>query len=137
MITALIVAAVCVGILIFYSVGSKMSQDEKNKYTSTTVQNTSTTQKVNPIDFTELKKTNSDIVGWIKIDNTDIDNPILRPDTEDDSYYLDHTYKQEYSSAGAIYMEKKNSGEFSDSVTVLYVHNWKNNGYFRPLYNFK
>lgn len=115
-----------------------MSDEEKNEYTATTVvQTNGTTVRQNPIDFAKLQKINSDVVAWIKVENCDIDFPVVRPTSVDDSYYLMHTYKKEYSSAGAIYMEHVNTPDFSDSVTVLYGHNWVNNGYFRPLYNFR
>jgi len=40
----------------------------------------------NPVDFENLKKLNSDVVGWIKINKTKINYPILR--ALDNDYYL-------------------------------------------------
>lgn len=141
LIVSIIVILACVGYLVFIFTGDRMSDDEKNQYksTQTPAVGTSQTQQNtdSKIDFAKLKSINSDIIGWLTVDGTDIDYPVLRPETKSDAYYLDHTYKCEYSSAGAIYAEKKNSPEFLDPVTVLYGHNWTSNGYFRPLYKFK
>lgn len=142
LVVSVVVILACAGYLVFIFTGDRMSDDEKNNFksTETTAVNSSaqTTQAAeSKIDFAKLKAINSDIIGWLNVDGTDIDYPVLRPETKDNAYYLDHTYKCEYSSAGAIYAEKKNSPEFLDPVTVLYGHNWTSNGYFRPLYKFK
>ena len=78
----------------------------------------------NPVDFEELKKKNSDVVGFITINGTVVDNPVLRPgeDTDDD-FYLDHDWLRNSKFAGSIYMQKANAENFSDNCTVLYGHN--------------
>ena len=138
LIAALIVAIICVCYLIYLFTGRIMSEKEKEQYTNTTaVTKVLDTRLDSPVDFEKLKATNPEIVGWLKVDGTDIDYPVLRTSSHDDDYYLNHTYDNKYSSAGAIYMEKKNLATFQSPVTVLYGHNWRNNGYFRPLYSFK
>lgn len=137
---AIIVALCCILYFAFLLSGQKMGDDERGEFTVTdavTGQSTGTQTPKIDIDFAKLKKINPEIAGWLRVDGTDIDYPVMYPENTGDSYYLYHTYKYEYSSAGAIYFERKNSPDFSDSVTVLYGHNWRNNGYFRPLYNFK
>ena len=142
LVISIVVILACIGYFVFIFTGNRMSDSEKDNYksTQTTVAENSakTSQKAeSTIDFSKLKSVNSDVIGWLNVDGTDIDYPVLRPETKGDAYYLDHTYKCEYSAAGAIYAEKKNSPEFLDPVTVLYGHNWTSNGYFRPLYKFK
>lgn len=48
------------------------------------------------INWENLKNTNKDIIGWIKIEDTNINYPILK-DTED-LYYLQHSYNKKYNS---------------------------------------
>ncbi|MGN0557069.1 MAG: class B sortase [Acutalibacteraceae bacterium] len=138
LIAAVIVVLLCIAYLIFLISGQRMSDEDRAKYTQSTAQGTSAAP-TNPggIDFAALKKVNPEVVAWIRVDGTDIDYPVMRPSAEDDDYYLNHNYKRDYTSAGEIYMEKKNNASFLSPVTVLYGHNWRNNGYFRPLYQFK
>ena len=142
LVAAIVVALCCIAYFLFLLSGQRMSEDERNEYTvtDTTVSAEQESSKIAPkidIDFAKLKKVNPEIAGWLRVDGTDIDYPVMYPEKSGDSYYLNHTYKKEYSSAGAIYFERQNSPDYSDPVTVLYGHNWRTNGYFRALYNFK
>lgn len=142
LVAAIVVALCCIAYFVFLLSGQRMTENERNEYTITAAptsnaQNTSETAPKIDIDFAKLKKVNPEVTAWLRVDGTDIDYPVMYPKGTGDSYYLYHTYKYEYSSAGAIYFERQNSPDFSDPVTVLYGHNWRTNGYFRPLYNFK
>ena len=53
------------------------------------------------IDFEKLKAINNDVIGWIKIDNTNIDYPILKGET--DEYYLRRDIYKNYSFSGSIF----------------------------------
>ena len=48
----------------------------------------------------ELQKINSDIVGWIEIENTNINYPVLQ--CSDNDFYVTHNYKKERNISGAI-----------------------------------
>ena len=60
----------------------------------------------NPINFENLKNINSDVVGWIKIENTEINYPIVK--TTDNDYYLHRDINKEYNTCGWIFMDYKN-----------------------------
>lgn len=85
----------------------------------------------NPIDFEELKRINSDIVAWIKIENTEINYPIVK--TSDNEYYLHRDINKDYNTCGWIFMDYKNSKDFIDKNTVIYGHNIKSGLMFEPL----
>lgn len=74
------------------------------------------------IDFEALQKQNPDVVAWIRVDDTNIDYPILCHQSND-LYYLDHTIDGKYDIAGAVFIQQFNSGDFSDPNTVVYGHN--------------
>lgn len=78
--------------------------------------------------FDELRKVNSDIVGWITIDDTVVNYPILYGD--DNSMYLRKNYKKEYSVAGSIFLDYRNSGDFSNDYSVIYGHNMSTGSMF-------
>lgn len=117
-----------------------MSKDLKKKYFSEDIDienirndNDSNINKVfeNPIDFKELNEINEDVVGWIRIENTDIDYPILQ--SKDNEYYLHKDINRRYSTCGWIFMDCKNTNSFIDKNTVLYGHNIKSGIMFYDL----
>ena len=77
---------------------------------------------VSPIDFESLWEINPDIYGWLQIDDTNVDYPVLQSPT-DDKFYLDHDSDGNTSVNGGIFSEHRyNSADFSDPVTILYGH---------------
>ena len=55
----------------------------------------------NKIDWNNLKSINEDIIGWIEIEGTDINYPILKDN--DNLYYLKHNYLKKYNSNVSIF----------------------------------
>lgn len=83
------------------------------------------------IDFDNLKDINNDIVGWIYFENIEINYPIVKG--IDNSYYLDHTFQNNFNSSGSIFMDYRNDSEFKDLNTVIYGHNMRNGSMFGNL----
>lgn len=91
--------------LIFVGVyfgGSYLQKRNETPAQSGTV-NTTASQSVestvkNPIDFKSLKKKNSEIYAYIKIDGTKVDYPIVQSKT-DDAFYLMHKAEDKSWSA--------------------------------------
>lgn len=84
----------------------------------------------------ELKKINRDIIGWIKIEDTDINYPVVW--SNDNEFYLTHAYDGQYLRSGTIFSDMHNS---SDSIsknynTVLYGHNMANGAMFADVLKF-
>ena len=91
-----------------------------------------------PVDFEALRNINPDIVGWIRVEGTDISYPIMRSsDDEEEDFYLYHSFLRESSSHGSIYMQKINSVDFSDFNTILYGHNMRDDTMFGQLHRFR
>lgn len=44
------------------------------------------------LQLEELRKENSDIIGWLEIEGTNINYPVLQAENND--YYLNHNYKK-------------------------------------------
>lgn len=92
----------------------------------------------NPINFKSLQKKNSDIIGWIRVDGTRIDYPILQSgDGTVESFYLDHNPDRERHRAGSIYIQKMNAPSFLDPNTVVYGHYMANGSMFADLHQFR
>ncbi|MBE6504097.1 MAG: class B sortase, partial [Methanobrevibacter sp.] len=92
------------------------------------LEQTNEEETLNLINFTELKKVNSDIVGWITIDGTQVNYPIVQG--KDNSYYLNHSSNKSYNSLGSIFMDYNSNKDFKDFNTFIYGHNTKNGSMF-------
>ena len=87
------------------------------------------------VDFEGLAAINPDIVGWIYSEGTPINYPIVHG--TDNSYYLKHLYTGEYNGAGSIFLDSRNSSDFSDRHIVVYGHHIQNNSMFSSLTGYK
>ena len=79
----------------------------------------------------ELLNKNKDYVGWIQIENTIIDYPILKG--PDNDFYLSRNFEQQPADAGSIFMDYRNFGFGFDQHTIVYGHNMKNDSMFGQL----
>lgn len=84
--------------------------------------------------FDELLKQNEDVVGWITIEDTQVDYPILH--SSDNFDYLKTNYYGEESRAGSIFMDFRNDITSSDLNTVIYGHRMKDGSMFQQLTKF-
>lgn len=87
------------------------------------------------IDFTALNERNEDIIGWISVDGTEIDYPVVQ--SEDNYDYLVTDIDGEENVNGSIFMDMANKTNYSDRNTVIYGHNMKNGSMFAGLHNFE
>lgn len=97
--------------------------------------NESEEKEENTINIEELYKINNDIVGWLKIDNTNINYPVMQ--TKDrPNYYLKRNFYKKYSSLGTPYIAENCSIETSDNL-IIYGHHIKGKRVFGELENYK
>jgi sortase B len=83
------------------------------------------------INFEELKKINSDTIGYIEIPNTNINYVVVKG--KDNSYYLTHNFNKEYNVAGLIFMDYKNTVDGTDKNIVIYGHDVADESMFGSL----
>ena len=72
------------------------------------------------VNISELKKKNSDIVGWINVNNTNVNYPFVQTDNND--YYLNHSIDKTYNDAGWIFMDYRNDSSFNNRNNIIYGH---------------
>ena len=89
-------------------------------------------------DWDALKKVNKEIVGWIRIDNTPINYPVLyhKEDDQYSQYYLKHTYKGDYSDYGSIFVDYRCVDSVNSKNVILHGHNMLNGSMFHELVNY-
>lgn len=72
--------------------------------------------------LTSLREINSDVYGWIYVDGTKINYPILRG--TDNDYYLDHSYNNNYLPIGSIFLDYTTKDPITENYNaVIYGHN--------------
>lgn len=95
--------------------------------------------KINPADLTVLKeykklfKKNKDLAGWLTIEGTDIDYPVMQTDVEHPDYYLHHNFDKEEDDAGSLFLDARNDFVNRDTNLIIYGHNMRNGTMFGSL----
>lgn len=79
----------------------------------------------------EYYQENPDYVGWLTIEDTAIDYPVVRG--TDNDFYLDHNFYREDDLLGAIFMDYRNIGMGQDKHSVIYGHYSKHGQMFKDL----
>lgn len=82
----------------------------------------------------ELQKINPDVRGWLTVDDTHIDYPVVQGKT--DMEYVNKDVYGEFSLSGSIFMDSRNAGDFSDDYTLLYGHHMSNGAMFGDITSF-
>lgn len=85
-------------------------------------------------EFKGLLDDNADVAGWITIEGTQIDYPVLQ--TTNNETYLTQNFNKDTSIAGSIYLDYRNDIESSDLNTVVYGHRMKDGSMFQHLAKF-
>lgn len=83
------------------------------------------------VNLDKLKEENSDTIGWIKVNNTNINYPFVQ--TTDNEYYLKHSFYRRSNSAGWVFLDYRNNFQELDKNNILYAHGRLNNTMFGSL----
>ncbi|MBQ8333338.1 MAG: class B sortase [Clostridia bacterium] len=82
-----------------------------------------------------LAQINPDIYGWISIEGTTIDYPLVQG--EDNDYYLNHAYTGEFLPNGSIFVDYRNYEDITKNFnTVMYGHNITTGAMFHDVEKF-
>ena len=78
-----------------------------------------------------IKNDNSDVVGWLIVEGTQISYPVVQ--YKDNDFYLSHNFEKEKNSAGWIFMDYQNT--LDDQNIVIYGHHRKDGSMFGSIDN--
>ena len=80
---------------------------------------------------------NNDIIGYLTVDGTDIDYPVMRDRTNSSGnyYYLTHNFRGEPDRSGCPFVRK--SQDINDDIVTIYAHNNSNGTMFADLVKFE
>lgn len=106
-----------------------VEHNEENSLTNIS-DNEPTTESID-VNFEELLNKNEDTIGWIQINNTNINFPVVQ--SSNNSFYLKHNFRKQSNSAGWIFADYRNNFDTLDKNTIIYGHNRRNNTMFSSL----
>ena len=95
--------------------------------------NIETTERM--LKVKKLQKENDDIVGWLEIEDTNINYPVLQGD--DNEFYLNRNYKKEKSEKGSIFLDAKYNWNIPSNNLLIYGHNIINGLMFQDLLKYE
>jgi len=84
----------------------------------------------------KLYEENTDFIGWLEIENTNIDYPVMQTGKERKDYYLYKNFYKEYSHMGTPYIAEFCNVLESDNL-IIYGHHIKGNKMFGELEKYK
>lgn len=86
-------------------------------------------------DYFTLYNKNKSLIGWIKIDDTIIDYPVMQSSNME--YYLDHNFSQQKDKNGCLFIDKDCSIWPQSQNIIIYGHNMKSGKMFGNLTSYK
>lgn len=89
------------------------------------------------IDYSKLYEQNKDFVGWVKIDDTKIDYPVVK--TTDNEKYLHTDFYGKQHRLGTVFADTRATltKEYQSDNVVLYGHSAKDGSYFNQVRDYK
>lgn len=79
---------------------------------------------------------NSDMVGWIQIEGTNIDYPVMQTPS-DPTYYLKHDFEKNYTDYGCPFMQADCDVQAPSDNAIIYGHNMKDGSMFADLAKYR
>lgn len=88
------------------------------------------------LGYSELYSQNSDLVGWIKIEGTRINYPVMQ--TKDgNEFYLRRGFEKDYQSCGLPFADYQCDVLKPSDNVIIYAHNMRNGSMFATLLNYE
>lgn len=92
-------------------------------------------QKATTTSLNNLQKQYAEMVGWIKINNTKVDYPIMQG--ANNEFYLTRNYEGEKFRAGSIFLDYRNDPSLGDRHSIIYGHDLRNGSMFGQLHRYE
>ena len=110
-----------------------ISEDEEEAIEENIEEQKNETERM--LQVKELQQQNADIIGWLEIENTNINYPVLQG--TDNSYYMTHNYKKEKSKNGSIFLNADYNWNIPSNNLLIYGHNLGNGMMFQELLKYE
>lgn len=125
----------------FYSFIAKQNMNNLNDIiiNDSIIEDKSKNEDFNPNDqkyrfdeiFSTLLSINDETIGWLKVNNTYINYPVVKH--SDNSYYLNRDFYKSRTANGWVFMDYRNNIEILDKNTIIYGHRLRDDTIFGSL----
>ena len=86
------------------------------------------------VDFAALQEQNAEIMGWLILENSSINHPVVQG--ANNVFYLQHLFDGTQNINGTLFTDYRNARDFSDRHTIIYGHRMNDGSMFAPLLNY-
>lgn len=83
-------------------------------------------------EYKAILQENSDFAGWIRIDGTKIDYPVMITRNDPD-FYLNHNFEKSEDINGTLFMDARTNLTYRSANVIIYGHNMKSGQMFGGL----
>lgn len=87
-------------------------------------------------NYNKLYKQNKDLAGWLRIEGTTIDYPVMQTGESQSDFYLHHDFNKKDSDHGTLFLDARNDFVNRDTNLIIYGHNMKDGTMFGSLPNY-
>ena len=137
LVVCLIVFVGAAGVLIqYYYNGYKEMNSLKDLKQSEELEDLKTDKGIIIGKYVPIWQKNNDLIGWIRIDGTKIDFPVMQT-PDDPEYYLRRDFNREHSTGGVPFMDVHSDIFMPTSNFMIYGHNMKNGSMFHDLIKYE
>ena len=137
LVVCLIVFVGAAGVLIqYYYNGYKEMNSLKDLKQSEELEDLKTDKGIIIGKYVPIWQKNNDLIGWIRIDGTKIDFPVMQT-PDDPEYYLRRDFNREHSTGGVPFMDVHSDIFMPTSNFMIYGHNMKNCSMFHDLIKYE
>ena len=137
LVVCLIVFVGAAGVLIqYYYNGYKEMNSLKDLKQSEELEDLKTDKGIIIGKYVPIWQKNNDLIGWIRIDGTKIDFPVMQT-PDDPEYYLRRDFNREHSTGGVPFMDVHSYIFMPTSNFMIYGHNMKNGSMFHDLIKYE
>ena len=87
------------------------------------------------VDFAALREINPDVVGWLSLEDTVINYPVVQG--TDNEHYLHHLFTGEYNNTGCLFLDVDDAKDFTSRNSIIYAHHMRNGSMFAELEGYR
>ncbi len=148
MVLCLLIALGCGGYLLYYYYNASKSESAVESLKQMVVEEDEETDNQQELPemvmvggvmvqkkFEGLYKRNRDFIGWLTIDDTDVDYPVMYTpgEAEKGEYYIHKDFEEEYSAAGLPFIDANCQVDNPTDNLIIYGHNMRSGKMFHDI----